>query len=107
MVNLLVRVLIKILFNMRYEKIGTKKLANGKKVLKTVIPATIEKRDDDIYIITQDSDRLDLLANQFYNDSRLWWIIAQANNLNGVNIGVEAGIQLRIPKDKFLIINNL
>jgi hypothetical protein len=50
---------------------------------------------------------LDLLANQFYNDSRLWWIIAQANNLNGVNIGVEAGIQLRIPKDKFLIINNL
>ena len=92
---------------MRYERVGTKKLTNGKKVLKTIIPATIEKRDDDIYIITQDSDRLDLLANQFYNDSRLWWIIAQANNLNGANIGVEPGIQLRIPKDKFLIINNL
>ena len=92
---------------MRYEKVGTKKLANGKKVLKTNIPKTIEKRDDDIYIITQETDRLDLLANQFYDDSRLWWIIAQANNLNGVNIGVEPGIQLRIPRDKFLIINNL
>lgn len=66
---------------MRYENVGTKKLANGKKVLKTNIPQTIEKRDDDIYIITQESDRLDLLANEFYNDSRLWWIIAQANNL--------------------------
>lgn len=107
MVNLLVKVLIKILFKMRYESVGTKKLPTGKKVLKTTIPSTIEKRDDDIYIITQDSDRLDLLANQFYNDSKLWWIIAQANNLNGVNIGVESGIQLRIPKDKFLIINNL
>ena len=107
MVNLLVRVLIKKLFKMRYEKVGTKKLANGKKVLKTNIPKTIEKRDDDIYIITQETDRLDLLANQFYDDSRLWWIIAQANNLNGVNIGVEPGIQLRIPRDKFLIINNL
>jgi hypothetical protein len=107
MVSLSVRVLIKILFKMRYENIGTKKLATGKRVLKTNIPTTIEKRDDDIYVITQDSDRLDLLANQFYNDSRLWWIIAQANNLNGVNIGLEPGIQLRIPKDKFLIINNL
>ena len=92
---------------MRYNNVKIKRLATGKKVLSTMIPRTIEKRDDDIYIITQDSDRLDLLANEFYNDSRLWWIIAQANNLNGVNIGVEAGIQLRIPKDKFLIINNL
>jgi hypothetical protein len=37
----------------------------------------------------------------------LWWIIAQANNINGANIGLDGGIQLRIPKNKFLIINNL
>ena len=92
---------------MRYNNVKTKKLATGKKVLTTMIPRTIEKRDDDIYIITQDSDRLDLLANQFYNDSRLWWIIAQANNINGANIGLDGGIQLRIPKNKFLILNNL
>jgi len=24
-------------------------------------------------------DRLDLLANRFYRDSRLWWLIAEAN----------------------------
>ena len=66
---------------MRYNSVKTKRLATGKKVLTTVIPRTIEKRDDDIYIITQETDRLDLLAQQFYGESKLWWIIAQANNI--------------------------
>ena len=91
---------------MRYNVKDIKRLVNGKKVLKTSIPRTIPKRDDDIYIITQETDRLDLLANEFYGDSTLWWIIAQANNLNAVNIGLDAGVQLRIPKNKFDIINN-
>jgi len=92
---------------MRYNKQNIKKLANGKKVLKTSIPNSIPKKDDDIYIITQETDRLDLLANEYYGDSRLWWIIAQANNINGVNIGLDAGVQLRIPKNKFDVINNI
>ena len=91
---------------MRYDIKNIKRLANGKKVLKTSIPKSIPKKDDDIYIITQETDRLDLLANEFYKDSSLWWIIAQANNLNAVNIGLDAGVQLRIPKNKFDIINN-
>lgn len=90
---------------MRYNVKDIKRLADGKKVLKTSIPKTIPKRDDDIYIITQETDRLDLLASEFYKDSSLWWIIAVANNINGVNIGLEAGLQLRIPKNKFDIIN--
>lgn len=90
---------------MRYNIKNTKRLADGKKVLKTLVPPTIPKRDDDIYIITQETDRLDSLASQFYGDSTLWWIIAYANNLNGVNIGLDGGIQLRIPKNKFDVIN--
>lgn len=90
---------------MRYNVKNIKRLDTGKKVLKTSIPKNIPKRDDDIYIITQETDRLDLLANEFYKDSSLWWIIAVANNINGVNIGLEAGLQLRIPKNKFDIIN--
>ena len=34
---------------------------------------------DDVYVITTSGDRFDLLANQFYGDVRLWWIIAYAN----------------------------
>ncbi len=92
---------------MRYNIKNIKRLDDGKKVLKSYIPKPIPKKDDDIYIIIQETDRLDLLASQFYDDSTLWWIIASANNLNGVNIGLIAGTQLRIPKNKFDILNNL
>lgn len=92
---------------MRYDTKNIKRFDNGKRVLKTTIPKSIPKRDDDIYVITQETDRLDLLANEYYGDSRLWWIIAQANNINGVNIGLDAGVQLRIPKNKFDVINNI
>ena len=35
--------------------------------------------ENDIYVLTDFGDRLDLLANQFYNDVTLYWIIAAAN----------------------------
>jgi len=39
----------------------------------------IPLREDDIYVLTDVGDRLDLLANQFYQDPSLYWIIACAN----------------------------
>ena len=51
--------------------------------------------NSDTYVISQDGDRLDLLAHQFYGDASLWWYIAQANHLNTMNI--EPGTSLRIP----------
>ena len=61
----------------------------------TTIYARIPERNDDIFVITQDGDRLDNLAYQFYGDPQLWWYIAQANKINTMNI--EAGTSLRIP----------
>lgn len=84
---------------MRYTNVNNKRLDTGKTVLQMKILPTIPKRDDDVYIITQETDRLDLLANQFYNDPTLWWIISHANSLNSADIGVAPGIQLRIPKN--------
>jgi len=55
--------------------------------------------ETDIYVITDFGDRLDLLANQFYNDVTLYWIIAVANP-DVVNFGslfINEGTQLRIP----------
>jgi hypothetical protein len=34
---------------------------------------------NDIYIIAYDGDRFDMLANQYYGDPSLWWIISIAN----------------------------
>lgn len=61
----------------------------------TTIYGGIPETDSDIYVITQTGDRLDLLANQFYNDVTLWWYIAKANGL--VDLRLSAGISLRIP----------
>ena len=60
---------------------------------------------NDIYVITLDGDRLDLMADQFYEDIRLWWIIAQANpnTLRRDSYNVSAGLEIRIP----LGINNI
>ena len=68
-----------------------------KKYLGSVLYPKIKPNDNDMYIISQQSDRLDILASKYYNDKTLWWIIATANNLGQGTLNVEAGIQIRIP----------
>ena len=50
---------------------------------------------EDIMVMTQDGDRFDLLAHQYYGDSSLWWYIAKANKMKCNNI--PAGLTIRIP----------
>jgi chitinase len=53
---------------------------------------------DDIYVRTTFTDRYDTLANEYYNDPGLWWIIANANPTSRQDsLVVKPGIQLRIP----------
>jgi hypothetical protein len=42
-------------------------------------------------------DRLDLLANEYYGDSTMWWVIALKNNLTDIDLTMQGGIKLRIP----------
>lgn len=81
----------------RYNNNPTKKLKDGREVYATRIYPNIPKRDDDIYAVTQTGDRLDTIANQFYGDSSLWWIIATANNIHDGAFAVQDGTVLRIP----------
>lgn len=41
--------------------------------------------------------RPDKLASVFYNDSTLWWIILQYNNILDLNEEFVAGVELRLP----------
>ena len=61
----------------------------------TTILNKVPEGDGDIHVISQNGDRLDNLAFQFYGNSCLWWFIAHVNKLNSLN--VEAGLTLRIP----------
>ena len=66
----------------------------------TTVYSSIPKSDNDIYVITQMGDRLDLLAQQFYKDQSLWWIISIANDtLSQNSLFIPLGTQLRIPTD--------
>jgi nucleoid-associated protein YgaU len=79
----------------------------NKQYLESTIYPKINASDNDMYIISEAGDRLDLLANKYYNDKTLWWIIATANNINDATFYVEPGLQLRIPSNTTAIINDL
>jgi hypothetical protein len=81
----------------RYSNIKTEKRWDGKRIFKTVRYPEIEVADDDIYIISNDTDFLDVLSQKYYGDATLWWIIALANNIGKGRLSVEGGLQLRIP----------
>ena len=54
--------------------------------------------ENDIYVLTGKGDRLDLLADQFYGDPNLWWVISSANGELAQNsLNIPLGSQLRIP----------
>jgi hypothetical protein len=67
------------------------------------IPAT----DQDIYVYVTDGDRLDNLANAFYGDPTLYWIISAANpDLPLNSLFPTPGAQLRLPASPEQIINS-
>ena len=85
----------------RYTSIQTKptQANNGTtRIYKTVKYPEIPLSINDIYVITGEGDRYDKLAQQYYEDSSLWWIISIANdNLPQNSLNPPAGTQIRIP----------
>ena len=82
----------------RYVNIPLTKI-NGKVAYKTVRYPEIPLTSEDIYVYIEQGDRFDVLANQFYQDASLWWVIAAANNIHTAPIGFKDGTILRIPVD--------
>jgi hypothetical protein len=92
----------------RYNELARKrKTRDGKEVYVTRIYPNIPLRDDDLYVMVETGDRLDTLANDFYKDSTLWWIIASANNIHNAVFGFRDGTILRIPSNYIEIVRNL
>ena len=94
----------------RYDKTPIKKSKEGFRVYSTTYYPSIPLSDSDIFITTKESSRLDSLANQYYGDYSLWWVLAKANGIRGKTV-LKAGQILRIPGqlseilDKFEEIN--
>lgn len=60
----------------------------------SIVPESV----DDYYVISTTGDRFDILAQEYYRDSKLWYIIAAANPaVRRDALFIEPGIQIRIP----------
>ena len=90
----------------RYSKIKLTKY-DGKRAYKTSRYPEIPLDENDTYVISQAGDRFDLLANQYYSDSTLWWVISIANeNFQQNSMIVPEGQQVRIPSNLSSILSN-
>ena len=85
----------------RTQNITQNRIYKGKRYYQPLRYPDIPLSSNDIYIRTTIGDRLDSLANQFYNDVRLWWVIAIANPhvVRRDSYGLKANLEIRIPTD--------
>jgi hypothetical protein len=82
----------------RYTNIPVIKSPGDKQMYKTTRYPEIPRSLSDTYVYTTIGDRFDTLAQQYYNDSSLWWIISIANdNLYQNSLTPPIGSQIRIP----------
>ena len=82
----------------RYSDIITLATKGGKRYKGTTNYPDIPLSFDDIYVYTDEGDRFDILAQAYYSNSNLWWIISTANpQLPQNTMFPPLGIQIRIP----------
>lgn len=83
----------------RLRNITIRKNKEEKKYYKNIEYPEIPIDGDDIYIISKSTDRLDLLASDYYNNPDLWWVISKANpnKVKRDSLFMDPGIQIRIP----------
>ena len=98
----------------RYQSIPKTKY-EGKTVYKTSRYPEVPLSENDIYVISTQGDRFDVLAQQYYGDSSLWWVISIANTGNAGagtlpvlpqnTLIIPEGIQIRIPNNPLEVYN--
>jgi len=81
----------------RYNSTSLTKDNKGKSRRGTTIIPTVPRSESDIYITTTTPERLDKLAHSFYEDTSLWWIIAEANGIGKGTFIIPSNTNLRIP----------
>lgn len=90
----------------RYDSIKVVKPKDVPRLLTTSYPS-IPYSSDDFYVITTGGDRFDTLADEYYQNSEYWWVIAVANpHVSRKNFVINQGVQLRIPANIGDIIRN-
>ena len=63
---------------------------------------------NDVYIVSKSTDRLDLLAKDYYGNVNYWWVISKANpdKIKRDSFFINPGLQIRIPSNIEKIYND-
>jgi len=90
--------------------------SDNKPIYQTTRYPEVPLSDEDTYVYTSQGDRFDVLANQYYGDQSLWWIISIANtaiagtslpsDLTQDSLVISEGIQIRIPANYVEVLNS-
>ena len=83
----------------RYKNAVISKDKNGVRYYKSTIVRGIPLKDSDKFVFPLDGERFDSLAQKYYGDSNLWWIIAKANNMIDGTMGLDPEKRVRVPLD--------
>lgn len=99
----------------RYQNIPVIKIDN-KLCYQTTRYPEVQLSENDIYVYTTQGDRFDVLAQQYYGDQSLWWIISIANtavagtslpsDLPQDSLVIPEGSQIRIPANYSNVLNS-
>lgn len=83
----------------RYAASATATAVRGGKTVSVLLPqAPAAQTFTYVYHMLNGTDRLDLLANQYYGSPDLWWQIARANPDLGIDwTFLPAGLVIRVP----------
>ena len=92
---------------MRYNNILIKRDKNNKRYYSPSFINNIPIKDSDIFIKVNVGDRFDMLAQRYYGDSNLWWIIAKANEIGKGKLGLDPTKKIRIPTEIDDILDSL
>ena len=84
----------------RYQNNRILTTIKGKQYYATTLYQNIPLSNTDLYVNTTVGDRYDLLAQQFYGDSTLWWVIPMVNDqLIKDSLFPPEGLTIRIPSN--------
>ena len=98
---------LKIDYQVNYEISNNKnkKIQEGFRTYTTTYYPNIPISDSDTFILAKEGSRLDSLANEYYGDTKLWWVLAKSNGIRG-KIALKAGELIRIPGNITKIIDD-
>ena len=92
---------------MRYKGNIVKRDKDNNRYYKPRIIPNIPIKDTDIFVYPIYGDRFDTMAQRYYEDSNLWWIIVKANEISDGRIAPDPLKKLRVPTEIDDILDSL